>query len=112
MEKNDRRRHPRAPVNRPGRIRVSDGPVTHVQLMNISPRGASLFYSTPLPVGTTVELNFRLNGSQEPLNLAGHVLQSHLRGESHWIRVVFMNPPGSVTKVISEFAQNRSAAAN
>ena len=111
-EKTNRRRYPRVPVNRPARIRVADGPREPCQLMNISPRGAALFYSTPLAAGTPVRLRVSLPASHERWNLklVGVVRQSLLLGESHLIRVAFTNPPLQAVRAILEFMQSRGSA--
>jgi hypothetical protein len=110
-EKTNRRRYPRVPVNRPARIRVAGGPPTPCQLMNISPRGAALFYSTPLAAGVPVWLRVSLPASRErlTLKLVGVVRQAHLLGESHLIRVAFINPPLPAVRAILEFMQSRGS---
>lgn len=110
-KKTDHRRYPRAPVNRPARMSIGDGPPTPTQLMNLSPYGAALFYSKPLANGTGVWLTFslRTNLKTVTLILPGEVLESQLRGESHLIRIAFTNPPRDAVKTIYEFAQNRVA---
>src|SRR5437868_5401331 len=107
--KNERRRYPRSPVNRPARIRVADGPTTPVQLMNISLYGASLFYSKPLEPDTPFKLKFYLHTNPETvtLELKGYVRQSHLKGESHMIRVIFSDPPIEALKAIAEFTRQK-----
>jgi hypothetical protein len=111
-EKANRRRYPRVPVNRPARIRVAGGPPAPCQLMNISSRGAALFYSTALDPGTLVWLRISLPGSRErlTLKLVGVVRQAHLLGESHLIRVAFTNPPLPAVRAILEFMQSRDGS--
>ena len=108
-EKSHRRRHPRPPVNRPARIRVAAGPSSLVQLMDVSAYGASLFYSSPLAIGTPVRLKFYLRTSPKTavLKLEGTVCESQLRGESHLIRIRFTRPPLEAIKVIYEYARQK-----
>lgn len=105
----DRRQHPRSPVNRPARMRVANGRSSPVQLMDISAAGASLYYSTPLAVGTPVRLKFHLPTCLDdvPLRLIGRVKKYHLRGESHLLRIAFTDPPHHAIQAISEFARQK-----
>jgi len=111
-EKTDRRRYPRMPVNRPARIRVAGGPPSAAQLMNVSPRGAALFFSMPLPTNTVVWVRLQLRTGQETklLKLAGVVRQSHLFGESHLIRIAFTKPPLKAVQVILEYMKEQHSA--
>jgi PilZ domain-containing protein len=78
-------------------------------LMNLSTRGAALFYSAPLAVGTVVRLRLTLRTGAETvsLKLAGVVRKSHLLGESHLIRVVFTNPPLEAVQAILEYIKTQ-----
>ena len=106
----NRRRYPRVPVNRPARIRVAGGPALPCQLMNVSSRGAALFFSTALAAGTMVRLRMNLptNGERLIIRLPAVVRQSHLLGESHLIRVEFIKPPLIAVQAILEFMRSRS----
>jgi hypothetical protein len=109
-DKADRRRYPRATVNRPARLRVAGGPASPAQLMNISPLGAALFCSAPLAAGTEVELQLKLPTLPANLELHAVVRQSHLLGESHLVRVAFARPSRAAVEAILRFMDGKRSA--
>lgn len=90
MDDKHKRLTPRAQVNRPARIRISNGPESNTQLIEISETGAALFYSQPVPVGTAVELRFHLNtGEKIACTTYGRVRHYTAVGESHVLGMEF-----------------------
>lgn len=90
MDEKQRRAAPRARVNRPGRIRISNGLESNTQLIDISETGAALFYSQPVAVGANVELRFHLNtGEKIACTTYGRVRHYTAVGESHVLGLEF-----------------------
>lgn len=111
MSEKDKRRHPRAQVNRPGRIRVAGGPETNMQLIDVSEAGAAFFYSMRLLSGTVVELQFYLTiGERKALFVVqGQVRHYFVRGESHVIGIEFVKFITGAATTIREFVQHKTA---
>jgi hypothetical protein len=108
VSEDDKRRYPRVQVNRPGRIRVENGPESHVQLMDISEVGAMLFYSVSLDEGAAFELRFHLKIGTPVACLAyGEVKHSYARGQSHMIGVQFTHFGPDTAETIREFIRQR-----
>jgi c-di-GMP-binding flagellar brake protein YcgR len=111
VSNSEKRQYPRVQVNRPGRIRIEDGPERHVQLMDISEVGAMLFFSTALEEGTTFELRFQLKLGVPVACLAyGEVRHSFERGQSHLIGVEFSHFGPDTGEAIREFIRQRLEA--
>ena len=109
--KNERRRNARTRLNRPGRIRVGGGSESYTQLVNISQRGAALYCTTAIDPGTDVEVKFHLNIDPRTvwLKLRARVDRCYGRGESHLVRVLFVEPPLEALETILEFIGYKSA---
>ena len=108
MDNSEKRRHPRAPVNRPGRLRVGNGPESNTQVMDVSPFGATLFYSSAIEIGTAVELTFHLNvGRKAECQIYGNVRHHYLQGESHVIGVQFTHFGSDTPDTIREYILSR-----
>jgi hypothetical protein len=101
----DRRRVIRTWMNRPGRIRIDGGRPRYMQVVDISARGAAVFCARPIDPGTEVEIQFRLNLPSEPVELImhGRVDRSHERGDSHLVRILFIEPTLRALETITEF---------
>jgi hypothetical protein len=97
-------------MNRPGRIRIGGGPPSFAQMVDLSPAGAALYCSSALKPGTPVEVQFHLNMNPEKveLTLRGRVDHSFVRGDSHVVRVLFVEPTLQVIETISEFVRGRA----
>lgn len=100
----------RAQVNRPGRIRVAGGPDTNTQLIDISENGVALFYSAPLAVGTSVELEFQLPVGSDKTRFVvfGQVRNYQPRGESHVLGMRFTRFVTGTIKQIQDFIETRT----
>lgn len=110
MNDKQKRLHPRAQVNRPGRIRIGNGPESNTQLIDISETGAALFYSKPVPVGTDVELRFYLNtGVKIACTTYGKVRHYSAVGESHVLGMEFTHFEPETVDAIRQYIQTRSA---
>lgn len=109
MTDDDKRQRPRAQVNRPGRIRVAGGPEAVMQLIEISETGATLFYSSPVPVNTDVELRFQLSvaAGKVPFVVTGQVRHYLEKGESHVIGVQFSKFTEGSSQSIQEFIRHK-----
>jgi len=101
----DRRHTVRTWMNRPGRIRVDGGRQGYMQVVDISTRGAAMFCAQSLDPGTEVEMQFHLNIHAESVELVmrARVDRSHERGDSHLVRVVFIEPTLRALETITEF---------
>jgi hypothetical protein len=105
----DSRRHPRISLNRPGRIRIADGPEYPTQLIDISEGGATSFYSSPVAVGTGVELHFHLNtGKRMSCHVYGEVRHHSTRGESHILGIQFTHFAPDAAEAVREFVRQKS----
>lgn len=109
----ERRKYPRAPVNRPCRIRL-DGSETDTQLINISEVGAAAYYSRQIVSNTPVELGFELNtsgGEDAPLLLRGYVRHAYQRGQSFILGIEFTGVPPRELSIIRSYVKRRSTEA-
>lgn len=102
----DKRQQARIQINRPGRIRIGNGPESKTQIIDISEVGAMMFYSQPVPLGTAVELRFSL--SQTECVTYGQVRHYSARGESHVIGVQFTHFVPETVEVIRQFISQKS----
>jgi len=109
----DRRRHLRAWMNRPGRIRIGGGPQSYTQVVDLSPQGAAMYCNSPLKPGTNVEVQFHLNLNPErvDLKMRGRVDHSYARGDSHLVRILFVDPTLQAIDAIVEFLKHRARPA-
>jgi len=108
---NYQRKEPRLLVNRPGRIRIANGPEEKSQLVDISQTGASLFYSQPIKIGTAIELRFSLKaGSQTECLVYGHVRHYSVRGTSHVVGVEFTHLEPEAYEAIRQFVEQSAGA--
>src|SRR5437868_12501435 len=84
------RQQPRLLINRPGRIRVENGPEEKTQVVDLSESGARLFCAQPLEMGAQVELRFTLNaGTKIDCVTYGQVRHYSRHQESHIVGVQF-----------------------
>jgi PilZ domain-containing protein len=106
----NRRHNARTWMNRPGRVRIGDGPESYTQVVDISPQGAAMYCSTPLSPGTDVEVRFHLNMNPRTvwLTLNARVERTYERGDSHLVRVLFVNPTLQEIETITQFAKQKT----
>ncbi len=106
---NDRRQNLRTWINRPGRLRVGQGRESHAQLVDISIRGAALYSPAPLSPHTDVEVKFHLNMNPKTVwvTVQARVERTYPRGDSHLVRILFVEPPFETIQTILEFLQHK-----
>jgi hypothetical protein len=106
----ERRRNARTWLNRPGRIRIDSGRESYMQVVDLSQRGAALYCSTELEPGTDVEVKFHLNMNPETiwLKMRGRVERSYARGDSHLVRILFVEPKLEALETILEYITYKS----
>ena len=108
---NYQRKQPRLLVNRPGRIRIGNGPEERSQLVDISQSGALLLCSQPMEVGTAFELRFSLSsGSRTKCLVYGYVRRYSVRGTSHVVGVEFSHFEPETYEAIRQFVEQKAEA--
>jgi hypothetical protein len=109
----DRRRNIRTWMNRPGRIRIGGGAQSYMQLVDLSPEGAAMYCNKALEPDTRVEVQFHLNLNPEKveLTLRGRVDHSYARGDSHLVRILFVEPTLQALETIAEFVKLKTRPA-
>lgn len=97
-------------MNRPGRIRVDGGALSYTQVVDLSPKGAALYCNKPLDPGTDVEVQFHLNLHPEKIELTmrGRVDRSYARGDSHLVRILFVEPTLQALDTIAQFVKRKA----
>lgn len=96
-------------MNRPGRIRVDGGELSYTQVVDLSPEGAALYCNVALDPGTDVEVKFHLNLNPEKVELVmrGRVDRSYERGDSHLVRILFVEPTLQAIETIAQFVKGK-----
>ena len=108
---NYQRKQPRLLVNRPGRVRIANGPEQKSQVVDISQTGAMLFYSQPVKLGVSIELRFSLNaGNRTECLVYGHVRHYSVRGTSHVVGVEFTHLEPEAYEAIRQFVEQKAGA--
>jgi hypothetical protein len=108
---NYQRKEPRLLVNRPSRIRISNGPEEKSQLVDVSHQGAMLFYSQPVKLGSAIELRFSLHaGNRNECLVYGHVRHYSMRGASHVVGVEFTHLEPEAYEAIRQFVEQKAGA--
>jgi hypothetical protein len=108
MSQTEKRRSPRAPVNRPGRLRVEDGPESNAQVIEVSEIGATVYFSKAIATGTAVELKFHLNIGMKTECLAyGTVRHYYVQNESHVVGLEFTHFDPHTLDTIRIFIRNK-----
>ena len=108
---NYQRKQPRLLVNRPGRVRIGNGPEQKSQVVDVSQTGAMLFYSQPVKLGAAIELRFSLSaGNRTECLVYGHVRHYSVRGTSHVIGVEFTHLEPEAYEAIRQFVEQKAGA--
>ena len=78
----ERRQHPRVPVNRPATVRTANGESQRVKLFDLSVAGVGLLMPAAMMVGEQLDVEFYLSHEGQSLTIAarGVVCRTHIRG--------------------------------
>jgi len=103
------RKQSRLLLNRPGRIRIANGPEEKTQLVDLSETGAMLFCAKPVKLGAAIELRFTLNiGPRIECVVYGDVRHYSVRETSHVVGVEFTHFMPETVEAIRRFVEKKA----
>ena len=105
----DQRRHPRVPVTRPVRIRISSGAVVQARMVNISEDGVAVLYDSPAEVGARLGLTFTLvvRGREIEFHERCVAVYNHLGSNGYIIGFHFEKLGGEALEALREFIAHK-----
>jgi len=101
----------RVVLDRPGVIRLANGPETNTQLTEISEGGLRCGYAETVALGASVELRFTLPlATPKDCLVFGRVQHRHQEGNTYILGIEFNRTAGDVLGAIRTFVQMRQSA--
>lgn len=108
MNEKEKRRHQRVALNRPGTIRLTNGPEVNTQVTEISESGLKCVFSQTVALGSAAELRFVLPVAigKECL-VVGRVQHHHRYNESFLLGIEFTRVTADVVEAVRAFVRQR-----